>query len=244
MDNVFLKSVQSFITRFPDGGTPCSFFVTGGGFSLLDIGKVPGASKVLADAYIAYHMLEEIAVLNTVVAEHTHNLTNGNIGFVSPWPTYWYARAMMARHAATIPDATICVVNASLTTNWWRRGKNEAFFAVTNRPVDNKDGEIRMFRLDLDKLEEDEYARIEHQHEIALSGLSDMSQAPLHPITQRRAFEDEKVAQVAMGLLLEDPTLVRLIEHSEAVYPIEIEGDPTNPESFVPQLDAPWTARP
>lgn len=218
--------------RYPKDSQPCSFFITGGGFSLLDVGKMPGASKVLADAYVAYHLLEEISILKTVLGEDVNKLTNGEVGFVSPWPTYWYAQAMLARHQDTIPDATICVVNASLTTNRWRKGNNEAFYAIANRPGNDKNGNIHMFKLHLNKLSLDEYNLIQNEHENKVKNLSDKYQLPLNPVFNRRIIEDKKVAQTAMHLLLPELINLELIQFDEKVYPIEINGNPKDPESF------------
>lgn len=216
-----IDNARKFIKLYPENSQPCSFFITGGGFGLLDIGKVTGASKVLADAYIAYHRLEEISVLRTVLGDEINQLLNGEIGFVSPWTTYQYAMAMMARHKNTLPDATICVVNASLTTTRWRKGNNEAFYAVVNRPTDNKDGKIRMFKLSLNKLKPEMYNDINVHIE--------------QEINYRRLLEDEKVSLAAMGMIIKDTSFFQL-EDDEIFHPIQINGDPKDPKSFQPQL--------
>ena len=245
MEPRYMKSVQHFMDTWPEGKAPCSFFVTGGGFSLLDIGKIPGASRVFADAYIAYHMLEEVAFLRTVIGEHTSLLVDGTVGFVSTWPTYWYASALLERHSSTIPDATLCVVNASLTTNRWRRGKNEAFIATVNRPCDEGDGVVRLFRYDINKLTEDEYNSRAALRDVSGQAFDDEGYLPPpDPINQLRLLEDRKVAEVALGIILENPSLVNLMEHGERVVPLTVPDDPFNHAGFGSEESEPWTVRP
>lgn len=230
MNDNNLLFAQSFVNNFPEGSPPCSLFITGGGFSLLDIGKVPGASRVLADAYVAYHMLEEIDFLRTVLGDRVDDFINGEVKFVSPWPTYWYAKAMLLRHELTIPDATICVVNAALTTNRWRKGENETFFALINRPGD-KDALVRMFRLDLSKLSESEYQDITNRHE--QNKESNPSSVFIDPILRRRMIEDTKVTQVAMALILNDLSMIKCLDKDESLYPLDIVDIDLGPENFV-----------
>lgn len=228
MDPYIFNTVRRFISEWPEGQDPCSFFVTGGGFSVLDIGKWPGASKVLADAVVAYHMLEEIAFLKgNCTSEEIGEVVNGNVGFVTPAMTYNYARVMQARHADTMPNNAICVVNASMTTNRYRKGVNEAFFALINRPCDEKDGIIRLFRYDMLKLSEAEYNdRTDNQ------------------IGRHRISEDERVAQVAMGLLLEEPQLVTLIQQGEQVVSIDYQPSEANRMLGKTSDGDVWTLRP
>jgi hypothetical protein len=240
MEPQYMKSVQHFMETWPEGADPCSFFVTGGGFSLLDIGKIPGASKVFADAYIAYHMLEEVNFLRSVLGDNVNLLINGEVGFVSPWTTYWYARALLQRHVNTIPNATICVTNASLTTNRWRRGKNEAFIAVANRPCDRNDGVIKLFRYDMKKWSEEEYNQLVHDHQAAVEN----GMHPTDPIVARRMFEDQKVAEVALGLILENPSLVNMVERGEEVVPMNLPHDPMLHEVYKDIRVEKWLIRP
>lgn len=193
------------------------FVVTGGGSCLLNILSVPGCSSVFSGASVPYNQKEEERLISEVTPhESLERLRQGCFGYVSPWMTKQYAEAIRKRHAETGHDTSICVINASLTTTRWRRGKNEAFFGIIDSSLRFEDA--RLFHLSLNKITEEQHA--EYSNAVEGSHLSLM-------IAATRMTEDTKVGQSALALLTNDVKYIQsrsgemILEPDERIHEVE-----------------------
>lgn len=176
---------QGQVSRFIDDWSkrnqpPIAFMITGGGFSLVDIGKVPGASSVLSSVYIPYGMADSEGFAHDALEDGEVNpLSDGSIKFVGPEATELYSLALKntCQHNSVIQ----IVINASLTTNRWRRGDNEAYIWI--RGYGGK-GSLTKFHYKMKKLSEEEYDKLSS-----------------YDIRQIRLEEDIRIAQAVMGLI-------------------------------------------
>lgn len=175
----FLKSFQDYYK-----GPLLSLWITGGGFSLLDMLKRPGCSKILNNVIIPYSENQIIKLLDK------HWLWNkeDHIKSCTPEAVDLYRRCLELESG---PGGCYVAVSAALTTNRYRKGKNHAFIAFKN-----DHDEEQLWELNLMK---------------PLESLFQSNDAERTCGVLRMA-EDEMVALSAMSLLLDDPSVSVLIQ--------------------------------
>jgi len=197
-DSYTKKFLEQWAETYPS--RPISLVLTGGGLSFLEIGKLPGASTVLASAHVPYHMLDGIAYTNFAIAEgQDHPLVNGDFGFCSAEATELYSKALEIRSKG-IPGTVQVSVNASLTTTRWRRGLNEAWIWIRNHPLHELS--VLRFRYNIAKYSEEEYKNMSEEQ-----------------VSWARQIEDIGIACMIMSCLTSDSN------YKDSNYKFDITGE-------------------
>jgi len=195
MSNEFRHVTELFINEWKnrEESSLVSFVITGGGFSILDIGKVPGSSGVLSSAFIPYGTADTIKFAEHALEPGESNpLLDDSIKFVGPEATELYSKALLRTTPYT--EVVQVVINASLTTTRWRRGKNEAYIWI--RDVD---GIVTQYHYEIEKITENQYKELTKDE-----------------VSQMRLDEDQMIAGVVMSLLLE-PKINPAIKDNESL---------------------------
>lgn len=179
-EKLFAKNLPLFISNWKkSSNTLVSLMITGGGFSFLDIGKIPGSSGVIANAFIPYGMADssKFAEKGLEPGEANPFLSDDPIKCVGPEATELYSKALDMSNPYTVIQV---VVNASLTTSRWRRGDNEAFIWIRNQ----QRGMTRI-HYKMNKFSEEEYNNLSEED-----------------IQKARLEEDIKISSIVMHHLL------------------------------------------
>lgn len=171
-------------------GPKIAFFVAGGGFSALDFRRFPGGSS-------KYHTAVEPYSEDT--ASFLNRFANAGISdpsnfrFVNADGT---AQALQALQSYCNDDHNLLyvVINSACTSDRFRRGDNRAYIHTSR-------GDMYLFRMS--KLEQDGYE--------ALANKS------MNYIDQIRFEEDRRIGQVALAIIMEDPSLFPVLEAGESV---------------------------
>lgn len=170
-------------------GPKIAFFVAGGGFSALDFRRFPGGSSVYHTAIEPYS--EDTANFLNKFANAGIN-DSSSFRFVNAEGTELALRALTAY--CDNPNLLHVVINSACTSDRFRRGDNRAYIATSR-------GDMFLFRMS--KLDEDEY-----------SALFDKN--PSY-IDQVRFEEDRRIGQVALAIIMEDPSLCPALESGESI---------------------------
>lgn len=179
--------IQTFRENYK--GLPLAFFIAGGGFSCLDFRRYPGSSKMYHTAVEPYNE-DTVNFLNKFADAGIADPHNFN--FVNPEGTLQALEAL--ENYCDNSGLAYVVVNSALTTDRWRRGDNRAYIALSN-------GDIFIFKLS--KLDEDSYRILSEKNPRA--------------IDEYRRREDDKVGQVVLSILLNDPTLCPELDEGEEI---------------------------
>lgn len=179
-EQTFADNLPIFIANWKKSSNALiSLMITGGGFSFLDIGKVPGSSGVLANAFIPYGMSDSSKFAEKGLQQGEINpfLSDDPIKCVGPEATELYSNALDMSNQY---EAIQVIVNASLTTNRWRRGDNEAFIWIRNQQR-----EMTRIHYKMNKFSEEDYNNLSEKE-----------------IRKARLEEDIKISSIVMHHIL------------------------------------------
>lgn len=165
---VFNDVVRRFHKEY--NGKPLSVFIVGGGYSLLDILKYPGGSRFV-DQFIAPY--SEGSIRHWVL--NNKGYFDENIGKCNQEATKIYYQTL---ERISLPTTIQVVVNAALTTNRYRQGKNRAHIII------NGDYYLK----EIDKFPEDIH--------------NDLIQNHIDSLEQTRYNEDLAVSKFVLDKLL------------------------------------------
>ena len=199
----FNQATQAFRNEYQ--GPKIAFLIAGGGFSALDFRKYPGSSRLYHTAIEPYNV-DTANFLNKFSGQDIQDPEN--FSFVNPEGT---AKALegLANYCDT-PDLLYVVVNSACTTDRYRRGENRAYIATSR-------GE--MFVFEMSKLSQEEYQVV--------------SSKGNQIIDQIRHNEDIRIGQVALAIIMNDPSLFPDLEDGEKILKIPF---PPTTMTFTPNV--------
>lgn len=170
-------------------GPKIAFFIAGGGFSVLDFRRYPGSSNLYHTAIEPY---------NRDTANFLTKFAGANIvdpekfSFVNAEGSSDALRALA--NYCDDPNLLYVVINSACTTDRWRRGENRAYITTSR-------GDMYVF--EMNKLEQDAYDIL------AANGS--------RYIDDIRYQEDRRIAQVAIAIIMNDPSLFPQLEQGESI---------------------------
>lgn len=163
-------------------GPPISLWITGGGFSFLDMLKTPGCSKFLDSVVIPYSEGSIRAKMDEV------GLWNGHKSSCSQEAIEDYVYYLWRNSPRYSSYCRCMAVSAALTTYRYRKGENRAFISMIDSNVYFKKENLVTYELTLDHTPESRYIDDnKHKDEI---------------IDSIRMNEDRKISDLMMKILV------------------------------------------
>lgn len=191
-------SLEQVVSTFRSSysGPQIAFFIAGGGFSALDFRRFPGGSRLYHTAIEPYS--KDTANFLTKFSGAQIDDPE-NFPFVNPEGTYKALQGL----ANYCDDSSLLYVaiNSACTTDRYRRGENRAYIATSR-------GDMYVF--EMNKLSQEEY-----------QVLSAKGQKYIDEI---RYQEDRRIGQIALALIMGDPSLYPEIENGEQVLRVHTSG--------------------
>lgn len=170
-------------------GPKIAFFITGGGFSVLDFRRYTGGSKIL-------HTVIEPCRQDT--ANFLIKFTGADIpspetlSFINPEGT---SEALLAlANYCNDTNLLYVVINSACTTDRFRHGENRSYIATSR-------GDVYLF--EMNKLSKEEHESLSAKNIIHIDNI--------------RYEEDRRIAQVALAIIMNRPSLFPKLEKGETV---------------------------
>ncbi len=140
--------------------------ITGGGFGLMDIGKIPGSSDVLFRCHIPYDYRAQLDFISSIKGEEwVHQRFEVEKKSVEEVLHDWhsvdasaseiYCKALIreAEVSTSKEDFIFVSVTSALTSNRFRRSDNRAYVSIRR----NKNSSIENWKISLNKIDESYY---------------------------------------------------------------------------------------
>lgn len=175
--------------RFDYQGPKIAFLIAGGGFSILDFRRYPGGSRIYHTAIEPYN-------------RDTANFLTKFAGAKIDDPESFSFVSAEGTSDALLGLINYCddqnllhvVINSACTTDHYRRGENRAYIATSRGD---------MFVFEMNKIDESSYEILSDKNHIYIDHI--------------RLQEDRRIAQVAIGIIMADPSLYPNLEQGESV---------------------------
>jgi hypothetical protein len=195
---LLMESFDSFLAEFKKNytGNKIAVVAAGGGVSVLDMVKLPGASQILHSFYAPYATEESVAFIkkhvNPVAALEFENKCVS-----AKSVNHLFAAEVNRLESNGLGNIKVVSITAALTTHRYRRGLNHAYIST----------EKRNYYVKLPKLPD-------YMHDFR----GDIAEFKLREVNRKRIEEDRLISRVALCLVADfNSEYVERLEKDETI---------------------------